>query len=289
MTFPSISVAMPNYNQAGTLVRAIEAVLAQTLRPTEFLIIDDGSTDGSVEIIRDYRRRHDFIRVIEHGVNRGIVQTARELCLEARSDYAVFAASDDWLAPECLEVLIRQLACNPEAAFAFGNPVMENEADGTSDTLHMLPTTRAAYMAPAEFTRLELLNAFFRPSLSWMPMHCAVIRMDLLRGVWLDFPELKWHADLFMLYVLALRHGVCYWPASLVHIRTSPTDYSKGQHSEAEKAVVLEMWRLLHTETFADVRDLFLKSGVFRHFATAWPPLAADPHYQAIVTAAAAL
>ena len=68
-----ISVLLPNYNNASYLKEAIDSILNQTFQDFELLIVDDGSSDNSIEIIRSYSDSR--IKLIEKSSNSGIVDT----------------------------------------------------------------------------------------------------------------------------------------------------------------------------------------------------------------------
>jgi Glycosyltransferases involved in cell wall biogenesis len=97
---PKITVAMPVYNDAVYLREAVNSILAQTYKDFELLIVDDGSTDGSLDIISSYRDRR--IRVIRHKDNRGRPH-ARNTALDAAdSEYFAWMDGDDISLPERL-------------------------------------------------------------------------------------------------------------------------------------------------------------------------------------------
>ncbi len=104
---PKVSVIMPVYNRERYVAQAIESVLNQTFGDFELLIVDDGSSDHSPEIIEDYAKKDKRIRCAFHKENRG-VSAARNTALEtARGDWIAVIDSDDAWHPERLEKLLR--------------------------------------------------------------------------------------------------------------------------------------------------------------------------------------
>ncbi len=96
----SLTVVIPVFNAATTLSRAIESVLNQ-VEVTELLLIEDGSTDGSLEICEAYSRKHDWIRVLQHpeAVNLG-AGPSRNLGIEkSLGEYIAFLDADDVFLP----------------------------------------------------------------------------------------------------------------------------------------------------------------------------------------------
>ena len=106
MTEPRISVIMSVYNNEAYLAAAIESILEQTFGDFEFLIVDDGSTDGSGPIMDSYAARDARIRVT-HQRNQGLVASLNRMIYEARAPLIARKDGDDIAMPERLA---RQLA-----------------------------------------------------------------------------------------------------------------------------------------------------------------------------------
>lgn len=99
MTQPAISVVMSVYNGAPYLRAAIDSILAQTFGDFEFLILDDGSSDGSGAIVQDYAARDARIRLIQRE-NRGLITSLNELIVAARAPLLARMDADDVALPE---------------------------------------------------------------------------------------------------------------------------------------------------------------------------------------------
>lgn len=99
MREPAISVAMSVYNGQRFLAAAIESVLAQTFADFEFLIVDDGSTDSSLQIIQSYAQKDPRIRLISRE-NRGLVSSLNEMIEKARAPLVARMDADDICLPE---------------------------------------------------------------------------------------------------------------------------------------------------------------------------------------------
>ena len=110
---PEISVFMPVYNGRRYLREAVESILAQTFRDFEFLIIDDGSSDGSLGILAEYAESDPRIRLISRE-NRGLVATLNEGLALARADLVARMDADDVSLPERLEKQHALMEARPE-------------------------------------------------------------------------------------------------------------------------------------------------------------------------------
>lgn len=97
-----ISVIVPVYNMEAYVGKCIASILGQTEQELELLLVDDGSSDGSLEVCRSWAKKDSRVRVLpcEH---RG-VSAARNAGLDAlRGEYLMFVDADDWLDHQCLE------------------------------------------------------------------------------------------------------------------------------------------------------------------------------------------
>lgn len=120
---PKVSVLMPSYNHELYIGDAIESILNQTWADLELVIVDDGSTDNSQELIKQYQKEDHRIRAYVYPINtRNSMNTILDL---AKGEYATFCDSDDMFVPDKLE---KQLAVVMEE----GNENKVVIADGVS-------------------------------------------------------------------------------------------------------------------------------------------------------------
>lgn len=95
---PLVTIVTPTYNQADYLRDTIESVLAQTYPNVEYIVIDDGSTDGTKEILDAYRNKCTIIQQ----VNRGQSSALNRAWSSAKGVILGYISSDDWLKPDCI-------------------------------------------------------------------------------------------------------------------------------------------------------------------------------------------
>lgn len=105
---PKVSIIVPVYNAQRALNRCVDSVLAQTFEDFELILADDGSTDGSPQIIDDYAARDPRVRPI-HKPNTGVSDTRNTALDQARGTYVQFLDSDDWIAPEATQLMVRAM------------------------------------------------------------------------------------------------------------------------------------------------------------------------------------
>ncbi len=147
-----VSVVIPVHNGEKYLAQAIESVLAQTFRDFELLIVDDGSTDRSAEIIRTYTERDPRVRCLSQE-NRGVAAAGNRGLQAARHEWVARLDADDIFLPEKLERQVDFLRRNPDAKILGTLACFINHAG----RLLGLVGTEGPY-TPAEFYRLVREN-----------------------------------------------------------------------------------------------------------------------------------
>lgn len=99
---PAISVIVAAFNAESSISRCIESIVSQSFTDYELLIINDGSTDKTPDIIEEYRTRYPQIRSV-HQQNQGIALTRQKGIDMAAGQYSIFVDADDWIEPDMLE------------------------------------------------------------------------------------------------------------------------------------------------------------------------------------------
>jgi len=120
-----VTLYVVTHNYTRFLREALESVDAQTWRPNQLIIIDNGSTDGVEEVLSDYTGREDV--TIIHNSNIGHVKAANQALKLANEKYFMRLDGDDILMPWALEYLVKSMEANPEAAYAFGDYITMDE------------------------------------------------------------------------------------------------------------------------------------------------------------------
>lgn len=105
---------MPNYNKEHFILQAIQSVLRQTFSDFELVVVDDGSTDGSLAIIREVAKTDGRIKVLTNAANAGSSFTLNKAMNAATGQYICFISSDDVFKPERLERMVDALKGRPD-------------------------------------------------------------------------------------------------------------------------------------------------------------------------------
>src|SRR5208337_3644138 len=125
---PLISVCMPVFNAERYVSEAINSVLSQTFKDFEFLILDDGSTDGSLAILKSYAERDPRIQLTSRP-NKGLAPTLNELMDQARGEFVARMDADDISLPERLERQADYLRNHPDCVIV-GCHALVIDSDG---------------------------------------------------------------------------------------------------------------------------------------------------------------
>lgn len=132
-----VSVVVPVYNTSKYLRRCLDSLVKQTLRDIEIIVINDKSTDDSKDIINEYEKNYDNIKVIHNKTNKGIGYN-RNLGIEkASGEYISFIDSDDWVVSDMYEKMYNKASkdkndlviCNYHKMLEEKNNVTEIEGD----------------------------------------------------------------------------------------------------------------------------------------------------------------
>jgi glycosyltransferase involved in cell wall biosynthesis len=111
-----VSIVMPTYNDGKYLKSAIDDILAQTYENFELIIVNDGSTDNTKEILDSYSKQDERIRVF-HKENGGTGSALNHGFKQARGEFGTWVSSDDNKQPQCFETLVNTLKNNRDIEF----------------------------------------------------------------------------------------------------------------------------------------------------------------------------
>jgi len=114
VTAPRVSVVMSVYNGQRHLRSAIDCILQQTFRDFEFIIINDGSTDATAEILQEFKSCDPRVRIIDQP-NAGLTVALCVGCRSATGEFIARQDADDWSDPTRLEKLVKLIDSRPDA------------------------------------------------------------------------------------------------------------------------------------------------------------------------------
>lgn len=125
---PVVSVILPNYNYARYLAQRIDSILNQTFIDFELIILDDASTDNSLQIVKSYKKKDKRIHVIRNKTNSGNpFKQWQKGILYAKGEFIWIAEADDWCEATFLETLLSEIK-RTGSGMAFCNSYISDES-----------------------------------------------------------------------------------------------------------------------------------------------------------------
>ncbi|KAB2939008.1 MAG: glycosyltransferase [Hyphomicrobium sp.] len=225
------SVFLSNYNHGRYLPEALDAILEQSIQPHEIYLIDDGSTDGSPQIIDEYACRYANVRSIKLAYNRGFMANLEEFLATTDAEYIYMAAADDVVLPGLFEKSLAMLQRFPAAGLCSASSLLMS-LDGKN-------LGRIATHEPARtpcFIPPEVANRLLMRRDGWFMGNTTIYRRSALRRIGDFDAPLAGFADGFACRVIAATCGACYIPDVLAYWRRSPEGMAGQMTRNAEVA-----------------------------------------------------
>ena len=242
---PTVSVIVPNYNHAPFLKQRIDSILEQTFQDFELILLDDGSTDNSRDIMEQYRNNSHVSHIVYNEANSGSAFHQWKKGIElAQGEWVWIAESDDWAEPEFLTTMLTESDRHPKCGLLFSLPcyvypngsTWKDNADGSAIDHH-----------GSDFARQRMLhnNAIHNVSSTLMRRNdlqkvslesCTSMR---LCGDWLLYCQLCSVTN-----VLEVRRTLCYYRIHQTNVST---------HAEQDGLPMIEGVKVLNylTHSFA--------------------------------------
>jgi len=193
---PLVSVVTPTFNQAAFLPETIESVLSQDYPNIEYLILDDGSTDETPEILSAYTGRVEW----ESHANMGQTATINKGWERSHGEIITWLNSDDTYLPGAISKAVDYFQKHPAIDIVYGDTLL-TKADGS-------PIER---MKAAEFNYDELVAKCHNP----IPQPSAFIRRSVMQDVGLLDPSYYYFMDWDFWLRAGIDHSIAYFPELL--------------------------------------------------------------------------
>jgi glycosyltransferase involved in cell wall biosynthesis len=218
---PLLSVTVQNYNHAALLPRCLESIVSQSVQPFEILVLDDCSTDNSVEVIESFVRKYPHMRLHRNQRNLGAVGNVNHAIDLARGDYVFSSAADDELSPGFLEKSLAILERHPEAGLSCTVGDWREVATGLNWHMGVGMADTPKYLSPQDMVKLEKKGRLY------IPGHSVIFKRTALLEAGKFLPELKYAVDWYADYVVGFRYGICVVPEPLAVFNIQPESYYK--------------------------------------------------------------
>jgi len=234
---PTVSVLLPAYNHAAFVGEAVESVLSQSFGDFELIVTDDGSTDGTAEVLRRYRDPRIKLEVL--GRNEGAAPASNRCVERARGEFVAMANSDDFFLPGKLERQVQLLRRRPEVAAVFGQVRFVDEA---GQTMPAASNPFADLFTTVEPDRFAWLRTFFLRG-NGLCQPTIMARRDVYRQIGAYDPSLRQLHDFDLWVRMCARHEIHVLPDALIGYRV----LAQGQNASAPNAAVIRRTVWEHT------------------------------------------
>jgi len=242
---PTISVVMPVFNAERFLSQAIESILRQSWTDFEFIIINDGSSDSSLEIIRRYAEDNRIVVISRE--NRGLIYSLNEGIGIARGEYIARMDADDVSLPERLEKQLSYMKAN-NLEICGCHYFLINEHDAYVDSF-IVPLSKESF-----FRFLSITTPFAHPS--------VMIKKSVLTDYGLAYGKTDFiHAEDYALWIELWKQGVVF--GNVDDFLFKYRDFSTSVSKQNIKKVSKDAWILSKnfiTENKNKLFEDFLKS-----------------------------
>jgi glycosyltransferase involved in cell wall biosynthesis len=227
---PGIAVLVPNWNDSRHLPRCLGSVVDQAHPADELIVVDDCSTDDSVEVIKPYVARHPGGKLIVNERNLGVYGAVEEGLRQVRSDYVLFLSANDFVLPGIFEHARRCLAAAPGIGLWSALAWIVDDS-GRAIRLHLSPVValRDAVFPPDECVRLA--HRFG----SWFTGTTLVYHREALAAAGSFDPAYGGLSDLITALAVASKHGAAYSPEPYAVIRMHGDSVLSGTLKDATR------------------------------------------------------
>lgn len=225
----SVSVIIPVYNVAAYLRECMESIVHQTHANLQILCVDDGSTDGSAEILQEYAAEDKRVIVIRQE-NAGL-SAARNTALDhAHGEWLFFVDSDDWVELHAIEHCLAQAKQHGVDFLAYGYRTVTEKGE----VRNILPPARLEHITGTYVLTPELLHAFVRKNTVWSKF----IKRERVEKQGLRFPDGLWFEDMLFSQTLMagmLGERIYLTDTALYNYRKRPASILAHSQAKADK------------------------------------------------------
>jgi glycosyltransferase involved in cell wall biosynthesis len=256
-----VSAILPNYNSIEFLPRAIHSLLDQKVPFDEIIIVDDGSTDESISLIEKFMTKHPQIYLIRHEKNQGVNSALNTGIKQARGDYVLLCAADDFYTSNIVSLSLPIMEKFPEVGVICGDAIV-HRFDLKAPFYRMLPYPTHRLISREEFKSITTKSYVgFNSGGGMFINRTAILNAGLIKS------EACWHGDWLLYFITAFRQGVYYINSVFIHINMRKSSYSEGKRNKKIQAeVMLNTIYILENEYF-DLWPHFKDAALLPHYS----------------------
>lgn len=219
---PLVSIVIPNYNYERFIAKALDSALSQTYENVEIVVVDDCSSDRSVELISSYISRGEPIHFFQNKSNRGVVDTHNRCIKLSHGEYIVVLSSDDYLHPDFVKEMVEVLDQHPTAAMAASDIWYVDNEDAITASESFYP--KSFFCKGIYQCKVWLFTNTFVPSQVLFRRTC--IEDEEIGGMFSYLADTFIDTELW--YRMCLKYDFIYLKKKLAYYRMHTGSYSKS-------------------------------------------------------------
>jgi glycosyltransferase involved in cell wall biosynthesis len=260
-----ISICIPTYNGQKFLDACLESVIKQSYQDIEIIVVDDGSKDNTLQIIKKYTEKDARIKVFQNEKNLGLVNNWNHCIDLATGEWIKFLFQDDILATDCIEVMVNAISGNDKIITSGRRLILDESLDeetkaySINETLTFeglgIISIMPIYISPqiiASFVVKNISTNFIgEPTV-------IMFKKDIVQELGNFNPDLIQICDLEYFLRIACNYGVRYIPKPLTYFRVHKGSASTSNVNE-------RLFAMINIDPIIMVRQLLYES-FFKHF-----------------------
>jgi glycosyltransferase involved in cell wall biosynthesis len=264
---PLVSICVPTYNGSRFIRQCLDSVIGQTFGDKEILVVDDGSTDDTLQIVREYAARNPRFRVVVNDQNLGLVGNWNRCVELARGEWIKFVFQDDLIAPTCLEKMLA--ASEPDAAIIACRRDFVFDEDTPEETRGYYlehPSPDTVFSGASHITAQDICEAVIdHIGVNFVGEPSAVLlRRDVFTRLGLFNPDLIMICDTEYWTRVASHTGLVYVPETLATFRVHAGSTSAHNFARRQYRMTIDGIALLHEYAFNDAYASLRKAAAQR-------------------------
>lgn len=255
MSFPNVSIIVPIFNSENLLISCLNSIKNQTMKNIEVICIDDGSTDNSLNILRDYEKRDARFKVF-HQANSGAGTARNNGIKHSKGKYILFVDSDDFIEKDTCERLYG-LAEHLNCDLILFDAVRHIENGGCLNLIHFSESNLKDFnnfSFDYEYVKDKVFDGYY--GVIWNKFY----KSSFIKENNIYFPKHKIYNDVeFHIKTLILAKNIAHLPKILYHYNRFGQDSLQTSYVSTDNAFVF-------FDVLEGIRDFLIENNYFNEF-----------------------
>lgn len=251
---PLVSILIPAYNVEAFLPQCLDSIVNQTYQNLQVIVVDDGSTDNTLNVAADYSKRYPFVEAVNQK-NGGVSSARNRLLALSKGDYVIFVDSDDWIDAETVERMLNAIESTGSEIAVCG---FYKEENGNT---YPSPVTEKQFLIEG---KKNVVKSLMEHSYMSGSLCNKLVPRKYYEG--LNFRKDIWYGEDCLFLWQALNRGVekvCFMPDCFYHYRMNDASISHTSFNY-KKMSGHEVWKEICNGAEAKWQDIaYIAKGTY--------------------------